>query len=71
MKMTAELFGTAQELESRGEPFAIATVIDIQGSGSAKPGSKVIIDSSSRLVLGGLAAAAPPKARYAKQPWRV
>jgi len=52
MKMTAELFGTAQELKSRGEPFAIATVIDIQGSGSAKPGFKVIIDSSGRVVLG-------------------
>jgi xanthine dehydrogenase accessory factor len=50
--MTAELFGTAQELKSRGEPFAIATVIDIQGSGSAKPGSKVIIDSRGRVVLG-------------------
>jgi xanthine dehydrogenase accessory factor len=50
--MTDELFGTAQELKSRGEPFAIATVIDIQGSGSAKPGSKALIDSSGRLVLG-------------------
>src|ERR1700737_5201018 len=50
--MTAELFGTAQELKSRGEPFAIATVIDIQGSGSAKPGSKVIINSHGRVVLG-------------------
>jgi xanthine dehydrogenase accessory factor len=52
MKMVEELFGMAQELKSRGEPFAIATVIDIQGSGSAKPGSKVIIDSSGRVVLG-------------------
>jgi xanthine dehydrogenase accessory factor len=52
MKMAEELFGKAQELKSRGEPFVIATVIHIQGSGSAKPGSKVIIDSSGRVVLG-------------------
>ncbi|HZC36149.1 MAG TPA: XdhC family protein [Chthoniobacterales bacterium] len=50
--MAAELFGTAQELESRGEPFAIATVIGIQGSGSAKPGSKAVVDSSGRVMLG-------------------
>jgi xanthine dehydrogenase accessory factor len=50
--MADELFGRAQELSSRGEPFAIATVIDTQGSGSAKPGSKVLIDSSGRVVLG-------------------
>src|ERR1700730_15685444 len=52
MRMTAELFGTAQELSSRREPFAIATVIDIQGSGSAKPGSKVIVDANAKVVLG-------------------
>jgi xanthine dehydrogenase accessory factor len=52
MKMPAELFETAQELKSRGEPFAIATVIGIQGSGSAKPGSKALVDSSGRVMLG-------------------
>jgi xanthine/CO dehydrogenase XdhC/CoxF family maturation factor len=50
--MTAELFGTAQELKSRGEPFAIATVIDIHGSSSAKPGSKVIIKGRVRAPAG-------------------
>jgi xanthine dehydrogenase accessory factor len=50
--MIDELFGAAQELESRGEPFAIATVIGIHGSGSAKPGSKALIDSNGRLILG-------------------
>jgi xanthine dehydrogenase accessory factor len=50
--MIDELFGKAQELKSRGEPFAIATVIDIQGSGSAKPGSKALIDSNGHLILG-------------------
>ena len=50
--MVDDLFGTAHELKSRGEPFAIATVISVQGSGSAKPGSKVIIDTDGRVVLG-------------------
>lgn len=50
--MVDDLFGTAHELKLRGEPFAIATVISVQGSGSAKPGSKVIIDTDGRVVLG-------------------
>ena len=50
--MVDGLFEIAQEFSSRGEPFAIATVIDIQGSGSAKPGSKVLIDSNGRVVTG-------------------
>src|SRR5258708_13065779 len=50
--MVDDLFGTAHELKLRGEPFAIATVIGVQGSGSAKPGSKVIIDTDGRVVLG-------------------
>jgi xanthine dehydrogenase accessory factor len=50
--MVDDLFGTAHQLKSRGEPFAIATVISVQGSGSAKPGSKVIIDTDGRVVLG-------------------
>ena len=50
--MFDDLFGTAHELKSRGEPFAIATVISVQGSGSAKPGSKVIVDTDGRVVLG-------------------
>lgn len=50
--MFDDVFGTAHELKSRGEPFAIATVISVQGSGSAKPGSKVIVDTDGRVVLG-------------------
>jgi xanthine dehydrogenase accessory factor len=47
-----DFFETAHQLESRGEPFAVATVISVQGSGSAKPGSKVIIDKDGQVVLG-------------------
>jgi xanthine dehydrogenase accessory factor len=50
--MVDDLFGTAHKLKSRGEAFAIATVLSVQGSGSAKPGSKVIVDTDGRVVLG-------------------
>jgi xanthine dehydrogenase accessory factor len=50
--MFDDVFGTAHELKSRGELFAIATVISVRGSGSAKPGSKVIVDTDGRVVLG-------------------
>jgi xanthine dehydrogenase accessory factor len=57
--MVDDLFGAAHELKSRGEPFAIATVIGVQGSGSAKPGSKVIIDTDGRVVLGWIGGGSP------------
>jgi xanthine dehydrogenase accessory factor len=50
--MADEFYAMVQELSSRREPFAIATVIDIEGSGSAKPGSKVIVDANAKVVLG-------------------
>lgn len=40
------------ELRSSGEPFAIATVIAVRGSASAKPGSKALIDRAGRNVWG-------------------
>src|ERR1700733_9407868 len=50
--MVEDLFETAYQLRLCGEPFAIATVISVQGSGAAKPGSKVIVDTDGRVVLG-------------------
>ena len=50
--MDQEIFATLKELSSRGEPFVIATVIETVGSGSAVPGSKAIIDSNARVVVG-------------------
>jgi xanthine dehydrogenase accessory factor len=42
----------AAELSSRNEPFAIATVVNTQGSSSAKPGSKALIDANGKLLMG-------------------
>src|SRR6516162_11018856 len=50
--MYQEIFSTLNELRSRGAPFAIATVVEIEGSSSAKPGSKAIIDADARVILG-------------------
>src|SRR5215470_420109 len=50
--MYRNIFSTLNELSSRGAPFAIATVIEIEGSGSAKPGSKALIDANAKVILG-------------------
>ena len=50
--MYRDIFSTLNELSLRGAPFAIATVIEIEGSGSAKPGSKALIDGNARVILG-------------------
>jgi xanthine dehydrogenase accessory factor len=50
--MYRDIFSTLNELRSRGAPFAIATVIEIEGSGSAKPGSKALIDADAKVILG-------------------
>ena len=50
--MHQNLFATLNELCLRGESFAVATVIEIEGSGSAKPGSKAVIGADARVLLG-------------------
>src|SRR5262245_2945234 len=35
-----------------GEPVALATVVSIDGSASARPGSKALFDATGRLVFG-------------------
>lgn len=40
------------ELRSSGHPFAVATVIEVIGSASAKTGSKAIFDSQGKNLLG-------------------
>jgi xanthine dehydrogenase accessory factor len=45
-------FSMLNELSSRGVSFAIATVIEVEGSGSAKPGSKALIDANAKLISG-------------------
>jgi xanthine dehydrogenase accessory factor len=47
-----DFFLTLNDLSSRGAPFAIATVIEVEGSGSAKVGSKALIDANAKLISG-------------------
>jgi xanthine dehydrogenase accessory factor len=48
----ADFYQQASELAFAGKPFAIATVVRVEGSSSARRGSKAIIDSQGRLVSG-------------------
>jgi xanthine dehydrogenase accessory factor len=50
--MFSDLYRQAAELGTQGQSFAIATVIQVEGSASAHKGSKAIIDSSGRLLSG-------------------
>ena len=50
--MSADYFVRLVEMNGRREPFAVATVIETEGSASAKPGSKAIIDSAGVTVFG-------------------
>ena len=50
--MSHGFFAKLAQLSSKGEPFAVATVIQTEGSSSARPGSKAIIDSGARLLSG-------------------
>ena len=50
--MLSDLYKKAAELAAQGEPFAIATVVRVEGSSSARRGSKAIIDWQGKLILG-------------------
>lgn len=45
-------FAAVQKLKDTNRPFAVATVIEVRGSASAKPGSKALIDESGKNVWG-------------------
>jgi len=47
-----DFFSKAAELSSRKEPFAVATIVRTQGSSSAKPGSKALIDAQGKILMG-------------------
>ena len=51
-KMSNEYFEKLAEFNAAEVPFAVATVIKITGSVSAKPGAKSIIDSNGQTVFG-------------------
>ncbi|MFL6281690.1 MAG: XdhC family protein [Pyrinomonadaceae bacterium] len=50
--MYKEFYEHVLEMMRRRRPFALATVVAVRGSSSAKPGSKAIIDETGRNVLG-------------------
>jgi len=47
-----EFHAQAAELSAQGKAFAVATVVRVEGSSSARRGSKAIIDAQGNLVLG-------------------
>src|SRR5215813_5112037 len=47
-----DFFARAAELSSRRESFAVATVVRVAGSSSAKPGSKALIDDRGKILEG-------------------
>jgi xanthine dehydrogenase accessory factor len=50
--MAKEIFDVIQELRASEQPFAIATVVETEGSVSAKTASKAVIDHTGRVVAG-------------------
>ncbi len=50
--MSLDLYAKAGELAARRLPFAVATVVRVEGSSSARRGSKAIIDAQGRIVMG-------------------
>jgi xanthine dehydrogenase accessory factor len=52
MECPLDLYAKAGELTAQGKAFAVATVVRVEGSSSARRGSKAIIDAEGKLVLG-------------------
>ena len=50
--MAQDIFEVIRSMQSRGEPFAIATVVETQGSVSAKTASKAVVDQQGLVVAG-------------------
>ena len=50
--MSAEFYSKAAELAGERKPFAVATIVRVEGSSSAKTGSKAIIDEHGKIALG-------------------
>lgn len=50
--MAKEIFDVIQAMQSAGETFAIATVVETRGSVSAKTSAKAVIDSQGGVVAG-------------------
>jgi len=50
--MSSDLYAKAADLTAQGRTFAVATVVRVEGSSSARRGSKAIIDAQGKLVFG-------------------
>src|SRR6201981_655106 len=50
--MSAEFYSKVAELAGERKPFAVATIVRVEGSSSAKTGSKAIIDEHGKIALG-------------------
>ena len=50
--MSSEFYSKASALAAQGKSFAIATIVRVEGSSSAKRGSKAIIDAQGKIALG-------------------
>lgn len=50
--MFQELYAKAAELAAQGRAFAFATVVHVEGSSSARIGSKAIVDEHGKLLMG-------------------
>ncbi|HXW94387.1 MAG TPA: XdhC family protein [Nitrososphaerales archaeon] len=58
----AEFAKMIDSLASRGAPFAVATVVNIEGSSLGKPGFKVIISGAGEVLYGTLGGVCPESA---------
>lgn len=50
--MFSDFYIQAAQVALRGQPFAVATVVRVEGSSSARRGSKALIDSAGKLLFG-------------------
>ncbi|MBD3610802.1 MAG: XdhC family protein [Gammaproteobacteria bacterium] len=50
--MAKDILNVLAELQAKGEPYAVATVVETTGSVSAKISSKAVVDQDGRVVSG-------------------
>lgn len=50
--MATEILDVLTQMSAKGDPYAVATVVETVGSVSAKTGSKAVIDQTGRVVAG-------------------
>ena len=66
--MSAEFYSKVAEFAAQRKSFAVATIVRVEGSSSAKPGSKAIIDEQGKIAPGMGRAAVAPRARSETKP---